>query len=166
MLAYINFAEALKEVHVYQNANYGGRRSFFRLLVANYRSIPDGRTRASVTIGHDRVDIARNDFLSFPPLPPIRKAIRIGVQFYGSMVLSSEFRQQRSVPIFSSPIVVSLALASYLPVSVSLFPSRIPLRSPVLSHETLRNYCPMKLDVIHVPDVHDSFTARTASKTP
>jgi len=31
------------------------------------------------------------------------------------------------------------------------------------SYETLRNYCPMKLDVIHVPDVHDSFTGRTTS---
>lgn len=43
-----------------------------------------------------------------------------------------------------------------------LFRSLASLLTLPLSHETLRNYCPMKLDVIHVPDVHDSFTARIA----
>ena len=33
----------------------------------------------------------------------------------------------------------------------------VPLSS---SQQPPRNHCPMKLDVIHVPDVHDSFTAR------
>lgn len=54
------------------------------------------------------------------PSRSFRRAIRIGVRFYGSMVLSSEFRQQRSVPPFSS-LPLSLSLACYLSVSVSSF---------------------------------------------
>lgn len=132
---YINFAEALKKVHVYQNANYGGRRSFFRLLVANYRSIPDGRTRASVTIGHDRVDIARNDFLSFPPSPLLEKPF---VSAYSFTVLWFYHLNSASSDLFQySPLPPPSPSLSH-PICLSPSPF-FPLASPFDPHTVARD---------------------------
>jgi len=121
------------------------------------RELPSDSKRMDACIGHDHVDIARNDFL----YPLLEKPF---VSAYGFTALWFYHLNSASSDLFyHSPLALSPSLSHPIYLSPSsLFPLA-SLLALVLSHETLRNYCPMKLDVIHVPDVHDSFTARITS---
>lgn len=83
------------------------------------------------------------------------------LRLYGSIIWIPPVAICPTVFLFLS---LSLSFSRVLSICLRLpFRPLASLFALALSHETLRNYCPMKLDVIHVPDVHDSFTTRTTS---
>lgn len=136
----INLAEALKKTRVYQNANYGrcpppeDRFSDFSLRIT-FRfptdRQTDGRMRAgSVTIGHDRVDIAPNDF----PSPLLEEPF---VSAYDFTALWFYHLNSASSDLFRRfPPSLSLSLARYLSVSVSFSPPRISSHPRAVARDT------------------------------
>jgi len=131
-------------VRVYQNANYGRPPPIGGIVFPTSRCklpprLPEersarARARArSLAIVLTQRARARTSIHRALPFPPalLEKPFVSALRFYGSMVLSSEFRQQRSAPPCTT---LSLCLS----LSVS-HPPRIRLRLPsTLSPISLR----------------------------